>query len=788
MFHTSLKTDSAETPAELQPKGGFSPGIRLVLYAWILACTLPLKVAAGIQQQSVQRNNQSAPVTATITDVTAQDGEDEEEDESPEDLFDLDLDELGKVDASPDPVFDAESLNNEVMSVDGTKSTVGQSPAAVYVLTGEMIQRSGVRTIPDALRLIPGVQVSRLNSQLTSVTIRGFAGTFNNKVLVQVDGRLVYSQSYGGVFWDAQDMVLADIDRIEVIRGPGATVWGENAVNGVINIITKSAEDTVGNYFEVGGGDIENEFYSFSVGRSLGDVHYRFYGKYAERNPGLNINPLDNFGFYNEDGGMFGRYGFRSDYVPSEYDRVTTIVDFHHGGDFQLLRQEELYFAGTFPEQRFKTSGAFAMVRWNHKFCDHHDISFRAYYDRSNRDWTATIEKQDTFEIGLRHRRELSPRRERVTGLTGRYSKGRFFGTDFDLDFATFDLSIADPYTQLDMLSVYYGGGFIQEKWTLWDEKWYTWLGTKVGWNSFNGVNVQPSARSLFVVDEKSVVWGAISRAVRLPTRFDAGIQLEDPTVNFFSVPRTPEDQLISEEVLAYELGYRRQQSDRFSWELTGYYNDYKNLVEEGPLVSYYGTGPSGVLYRSTGQGYGAEFNCDVKVSDWWDIRGGCSYLNLEIEDDPDFFQYTGLRDEYSPDYMVYIQSLAQITPQLQWDMTCRYVDALHEQFIFDRSAAVVADVRSYIQLDTRINYRVNDRLDFTIAGRNLLDSDHLEFGGDDIFVTQARSNAERSIFAAFTWKTGRVPRTRETSQQQQPQPQPQPARASTRFENAIMR
>ena len=736
--------------------------------------------AEAVQQQATLTDLQTNSTTATLTDQNNSDNDAEdangEEEKDPEDLFDLDLEDLGKVNASPDPVFESESLNNEVMSVDGTKSTVGQSPAAVYVLTEEMIRRSGVRTVPDALRLVPGVQVSRLNSQFTSITIRGFAGTFNNKVLVQIDGRSVYSQSYGGVFWDVQDMVLADIDRIEVIRGPGATVWGENAVNGVINIITKSAEDTLGNYFLAGSGTEDSEFYSFSIGRAIGDLNYRIYGKYVERNPGFNLDPMSSGGLYGRDGGFFGRYGIRSDYVPSEYDRITTIVDFYHSGDMQLFRQEEIYFAGDFPDQFFKANGANAQVQWRRKFSDQQDMIFRAYYDRSERDWVATIEKQDTFEVDIRYRNEITPWRERVTGLTARHSKGRFFGTDFNLDLNTFDLTVADPYVQLDRLDVTYGGGFIQEKWTLWEDKWFAWAGTKIGWNSFNGVNVQPSVRSLFVLNDQSVVWGSVSRAVRLPTRFDAGIQLEDVDVNFFPVPRTPKDQLISEEVIAYELGYRRQESEQLSWELAAFYNEYDDLVEEGPLVSYYGIfGPNNQLYRSNGRGYGAEFNCDMKPAEWWDLRGGVSYLNLEVEDDPSMFQYTGFRDEYSPDYMAYLQSSAQITPCLQWDLACRYVDALHEQFIFDQSAGSFVNVGSYIQLDTRINLQISDRLDLTVVGRNLLDSDHLEFGGDDIFFTQARSNAVRSIYAHLTWKTGRIPK-KKTQRQRGDTRQPQPA------------
>ncbi|MEM7785521.1 MAG: TonB-dependent receptor, partial [Planctomycetota bacterium] len=646
---------------------------------------------------------------------------DDQDDDEESDLFDMDLEELGQVDASPpprqsaDPVFEAESMQSEVMSVDGTKSTVGQSPAAVYVLTREMIIRSGVRNVPDALRLVPGVQVSRLNSQLTSVTIRGFAGTFNNKVLVQVDGRIVYSPSYSGVFWDIQDLILDDIERIEIIRGPGATVWGENAVNGVINIITRPAEDTIGTFFEAGAGEEENEFYSFSLGRRQGNLNYRIYGKYAERNPGLNLFPRPDEGFSGEDGGFFGRYGLRADYLPNADDRITTFIDFHRGGGMPVFRQET--FVGDFPQQFFNTSGMYAMIQWHRSVDQNRDLNFQTHYDRTNRDWIGTQEKQDNFEMSLRYRNQLSPRRERVSGMTGRYSKGRYFGRSFELDPFTFDLNLTDPYQQLDRLGISYAGGFVQEKWTLIEDKWFSWLGTKVGWNSLNGVNVQPSARTLFVINDDSVVWGAVSRAVRLPTRFDAGIQLEDPDVNFFEVPRTPDDELISESVIAYELGYRRQFGKRLSCELTGFYNSYKDLVEEGPLVSFFGVGPTGQLFRSDGHAYGAELNGEYNLADWCRIRAGCSYLNLEIEEDPTFFQFTALRSGYSPDYMAYLQTNSQISSRLQWDCSLRYVGELPDQFVLGFVDTI--PVESYLQVDTRINFQVTRNLDLTVVGRN---------------------------------------------------------------------
>lgn len=691
--------------------------------------------------------------------------DDEEEDED-EDMFDMDLEELSEVRVSEDPVFEAESLNSEVMSVDGTKSTVGQSPAAVYVLTDEMIRRSGVRTIPDALRLVPGVQVSQLNSQDFSVAIRGFAGTFNNKVLVQIDGRAIYSSTYGGVMWDVQELILEDIERIEIIRGPGATVWGENAVNGIINIVTRRAEDTIGNYFTSGYGTLDNEFHAFSIGRNIGDLNYRIYGKYNERNSGLIRDPLSvPFGYYPEDGGFLGRVGMRSDYLPTENDRITTFFDFHRGGDRRVIGQE--FFFDESIERFLRTSGGYGMVRWRHEFHEDRDVTLHAYYERTNRDWIATLEKLDNFEIDLKHRNQINPFREQVTGLTYRYSKGRYFGTDYQDD-GFGGISVVDPYSQLDRLDIQYFGGFIQEKWTLQEDKLFAWLGTKVSWNSLNDVNTQPSARMLYVINDSSVVWGGISRAVRLPTRFDAGIQLEDEDINTFAVVPTPKDLLVSEEVIASELGYRKQVNEKFSWELTGFYNDYDDLLEQGPNVSFFGPFLPAPLdqLRADGHAYGAELNGDWKINEYWNLRSGYSYLNLDIDEAPGAPGTFGasLDNDRSPDHMVYFQSFAQMTERLQWDMTLRYSDKLQGGFLFEYdpvfdSFDLLDGIPGYVQLDTRLNYQINDRLDVSIVGRNLLDASQPEFGQDEFLFRHNRSFLRRSVYFQLSWKTGRIAR-----------------------------
>lgn len=449
----------------------------------------------------------------------------------------------------------------------------------------------------------------------------------------------------------------------------------------------------------------------------------------------------------------------RLDYVPSEEDRVTTTLDFYHHSFFDIFTEEAFEAEETDLFRPGSASGGFVMSQWNHKFNDDRDFNVRGYYDRTNRSWIGGIEKQDTFELDVRHRNQLNSWRERVVGLTGRYSVGRFYGPDLEADFDVFPaaITINDPYVQYDRLDTSYIGGFVQEKWTLVDETWFAWLGTKVGYNNFNGVNAQPSIRSLLVLDEETVLWGAVSRAVRLPTRFDAGVITAPPALSFDPVVRTPRDLLINEEVIAYELGLRRQPSDRFSWEASLFYNQYENLVEEGPIASIF---PGFDLSRSNGTSYGAELNGNLELDPAWNLTGGFSYINLEIDPDPDEFLFTHLRQFYTPRHMAFLQSQAQITPRLQWDVTLRYNDNLPDAG-FVGGGVINPSISSYFQLDTRLNYQLSDSLDFTIVGRNLLDSDQKEFHTDDIFFAQTRTNSIRSVYAQLTWKTGRRPSKR---------------------------
>jgi iron complex outermembrane receptor protein len=321
-----------------------------------------------------------------------------------------------------------------VSTVSRTESTVGRSPAAVYVLTNEMIRRSGSRSVPEALRLVPGLQVARINANTYAISIRGFNQQFANKLLVQIDGRTVYTPLFAGVFWDVQDVLLEDVERIEIIRGPGATVWGANAVNGVINVITKRAQDTQGLFVEGGGGN-ERGFASARIGGQSGDFSWRTYGKWFDRDAGLSLagNANDNWNM--------GRFGFRTDWQPNCCDTITFQGDYYDGdaGNTNRTPIPVFPFVQTGPQNK-NLGGGNALVRWTHQIDDDSDWSLQFYYDRTERniDTTGFRENRDTIDVDFQHRFGWCDYHSTIWGFGYRNTRDRIRNT-FGLRFLPTD-------------------------------------------------------------------------------------------------------------------------------------------------------------------------------------------------------------------------------------------------------------------------------------------------------------------------------------------------------------
>ncbi len=600
------------------------------------------------------------------------------------------------------------SLDTVVSTVSRAPSTVGKSPAAVFVITNDMIRRSGARSLPEVLRMAPGVNVARVDSNHWAVSIRGFNDLFTNKLLVQVDGRTVYTPLFGGVFWAAQDVLLEDVERIEVIRGPGASVWGANAVNGIINIITKPAGETQGLYTQVGGGTYERGFANLRYGGQIGsDIDYRIYGMWFERGTGIPPSgpPFDDW--------RMGKGGFRLDWDPG---RCGCDVFTLQGDVFETTTGiQETIAAFSFPFSAtgftdVQYRGADLLGRWTHIVDDEREWQLQAYCDYFQQDWPSYpfIDRRFIFDVDFQYRFPLGDYHKLIWGA----------GYRIFPDHQSFPADGAWTAT-VPRQTIHLGSYFLQDEIALVPDRWTATLGCKFLHNTYTDFEYQPTARLLFTPDDRQTAWASVSRAVRLPTRFEETSRL---TVSGgVPAPVFPQLQgragLVSEELLAWEVGYRTQPTDEFSWDLALFFNQYENLIGITPGLPQFT--PQGLIiplvFENTdrAQSYGFELAANQQLTDCWQLRAAYSFLRLEIlgasENDA--------TERLSPINQLYLQSSHELGCNVELDLIGRYVDALPAN-----------DVPSYIVGDVRLSWHYGPNLELFVVGRNLLDNGHQEF------------------------------------------------------------
>ncbi|MEK6233239.1 MAG: TonB-dependent receptor, partial [Planctomycetales bacterium] len=489
-------------------------------------------------------------------------------------FLEYDLEQLGQV-------VIAASLAVEVTTVSRTESTVGKSPAAIFVVSNEMIRRSGARSVPEVLRMVPGVTVQRITSNKWAVSIRGFNGHRANKLLVQIDGRDVYTSTFAGTQWDIQDVLLEDVDRIEVIRGPGATVWGANAMNGVINIITKHSRETQGVFAETGVGDKWQSFASARYGGQVGrDLTYRAWGKWFEREASPTAG---GFPGPASDAWRMAHGGGQVDWEPTCCDHLMFQGAYYDGfsGEFSSFPTFPPIGGRTTVDGSHHLKGSHVLARWTHKIDDEREWSVQTYYDRTERDavFPALVlgNDRDTIDVDFQYQFPMGPCHQVVCGFGYRY-------TD-DLIRNTPATSFIPNERPLDRF-----GYFVQDTMTLIEDRWFFTLGSKFSHNDYTQFEMQPTARLLWTPNNRTSVWGAVSRAVRTPSRSNTDVifPLFPPFVTFFGNPR-----IESEEVLAYEFGARAQPVEEFFWDAALYYNDYTDLHVAAPV-------PGGVIARNS--------------------------------------------------------------------------------------------------------------------------------------------------------------------------------------------
>jgi len=641
-----------------------------------------------------------------------------------------------------------ELLEMQVTSLSRKPQTLSSSPAAIFVVSQADIQKSGARTLPDILRMVPGVQVAQVDASTWAVTARGSNGVFANKLLVLQDGRSLYGPMYSGVRWDSQDTDLASIERIEVIRGPGAVMWGSNAVNGVINIITKEAADTQGLKADVAVGNYTNVETTVRWGGTAGEsVNYRVYGKYFDR---------DGFAATGYDDWDFGRLGGRLDWRASDADTLRMIAEVYDGTvgeNFTLSSVAPPYSQNE--DVTTEPSGGFLTMSWNRILSDTSDLSVQIYYDKSDRMAVAPEEERDTSSFDFQHHFEAGPRNDIVWGFEVRHSEDDTTGSE------TISL---DPPSRTQRLY----SGFIQDEIRLYGDAVFLTLGTKVEKNNFSQSDYEwsPNARLSWLLTDTSTVWGSVAKAVRTPNRIEQDVRIlggvvpplvppnADPVPFAIRIYGNPD--FDSEEVMAYELGFRAQPMEDLTVDVALFYNDYKELrwgqdlgvscQPAGLPISdpacFFGPfdfAELGVTFVNQGRqdSKGFELAMSWVPTEWWRLYGAYTYLKI---DGDDFSNLPMSFGEDAPEHQLSLRSNMSVTSAGNLDLWLRYVDALEIQ-----------QVPSYVTLDARLAWQVTNGFQVALIGRNLLESSHLEFREE--FGSNASVEVQREALAELVWQ-----------------------------------
>jgi iron complex outermembrane receptor protein len=562
-----------------------------------------------------------------------------------------------------------ELANLEVTSVSRRAERLADAPAALYVITGEDIRRSGVTSLPEALRLAPNLEVARIDSRQYAISARGFNNAIGNKLLVLIDGRIVYTPLFSGVFWDAQDTLLDDVERIEVISGPGATLWGANAVNGVINIITRRASDTHGTFAEAGVGNKERGI-AARHGFDLSGGAMRIYAKAFDRD-----NTVRADGAAVRDEWRNAQGGFRGD-----WDGFTLQGDLYRGSIQQAVG-DDIGIAGGNLLGRI-TRGSFQA---------------QLYYDNTQRDIPGTFsERLNTIDAQLQHFFQAT--RDQLVTWGGGYRRADDHVTN------SAQLAFLPGDKTLHWTNV-----FAQDEIAL-DSRWRLTLGAKFESNVYTGTDFLPSARLAWKPDPQQLVWTAASRAVRAPSRLDR--DLFAPAQPPFLLAGGADFR--SEVVKVYELGYRAQPSTRISYSVTGFYSQYDNLrsVERSGAVFVLGN-------QMEGHGQGLEAWGTLQAARSWRLSAGALFLDQHLRLKPDSTDTSGVAAAGNdPKHQFSLRSSLEVAGNQHFDVMARYVGELPNP-----------EVPAYTALDASYAWQMRRSIELSVTAQNLFERAHPEFG-----------------------------------------------------------
>lgn len=630
-----------------------------------------------------------------------------------------------------------ELLNVKVTSVSKKAQSLNDAAAAVFVITNEDIKRAGATNIPDALRLAPGLDVAKIDASKWAVSARGFNGRFANKLLVLIDGRNTYTRTFAGVYWEAQDVLMEDVDRIEVIRGPGGTLWGANAVNGVINIITKHSSKTQGGLLTAGGGDQEQGFGGFRYGGKLGeDTTGRVYVKGFKRDQNSYTNAQPSGDQWDKVQG-----GFRVDSQLNLQDELTVQGDLYQANINQNINLPQITapFSTLVADQAFANGGNL-LSKWQRTLSPTSGYSLQAYYDYYNRDDAVIKEARNTLDLDFQYRFAMGERHDVIWGLGYQYSRDNILNTPI------FQVSPKSRGTQLF-------SSFFQDEIALVRDKFWLTLGSKFEHNDFSGFEFQPSARVLWAPHSQHRFWASVSRAVRTPSR---GEQNFSTLANVIPPQQTPlgfsppVETVISsspnfntEHLLAYELGYRTTAVDSVSLDLTLFYNNYDSIrsVDQVSLVQgfpFVVTSELGNNYSP--KTYGAEIAMVWQMLDWWRWDANYSYLRTDLSGAP------ANQLAVSPQQRFSLRSSVSPWRNIDFDAWLRYVD--HNTNI---SSSGTVSIPAYTTLDLRIAWRPDVKgLELSVTGQNLLADRHLEYVQESFTLPTA---VNRGVYGKIAWE-----------------------------------
>lgn len=598
-----------------------------------------------------------------------------------------------------------ELLDLEVTTVSRRAERFAEAASAITVLSDEEIQRSGATTLADLMRLATGLHVARSDGRAWAIASRGFNLVASNKLLVLLDGRSLYTPLFSGVLWDAQDTLLADLDRIEIVRGPGATMWGANAVNGVINIQSKAARDTVGTLIIAGGGNEERRFAMVRHGVQLGEgVHARVYVKEFQRDDLVFANGQD----AGDDWRMW-QGGFR--------------LDAARAGRATFGMQGDLYrgLLGGTNRRTSRIQGGNILGRFSHDLGSDRSLSAQLYYDHVERMVPLQFwEKRRTIDFDTQFNFGAAGGKLFTAGVHARSSADRT-GRDGTVRFDP-------PDRRITVLS-----GFVQYEADI-HEKLGLTGGVKFEHHSSSGFEFQPSLRAAWRPTNHTTVWTAVSRAVRTPTRLDDDLQVV-PAANVVAIRGDPEFR--SEKMTAVEAGYRVNLPSKWAFDVSLFYNRYDELRSQEP--SSPSPFPFVLRNKLNAETWGGEASLMVQVNERLRTRAMYSRLHKRLWFDSGSADPTGGAAEGNdPRDIVTLTALFDLSKRWQFDATVRHVGALPNPV-----------VPSYTALDVRVGWRPTERWELSAVGQNLLDRSHREFGAQSATAREV----ERSIYGKVTWR-----------------------------------